>query len=326
MGFLRQEPCQNFEGYNFVCKSHCKRSFTPKFNQALRPVLQHFLSLSLPFVACSTPDCRNFGKNVFEYYGAPHRLYRERKGKHRVHDVVCRGCQKGLTLGKPLRLRLREDTPGILDAILFAFLLGAKKRRTVHFAQMFFPKLNDRGYYRALCRIGDRLGDYHAWRNARLLDGKAPIDFTQTARVYTDVMEASLRRLGDVHRHRRVMIMVSVLALEKTYFILAAHPYFLPSVKELKPGDYHIDPATGLPKVDVVRRWDCVEHPIHTNFPLGKKKTPESLAKEQADVSRAKQGYYITPNTPNWHTFWLSGRCCGASSGFTFTLMQTGQR
>ena len=274
---------------------YCGKSFTPNFNEAIRPVLRHFLPMSFPFAACSTPGCPNFGKNVFEFYGRPHRLYRDRKD--RGCEAVCRGCQKGVVLGEPLRLHGSDKMRGILDGVLFAFLLGAKKRRTVHFTQMFFPKVDDKGYYRALRNAGARLRSYHTWRNARLLDPQAPIDFSQTARVYTDVIEASLRRLGDVHRHRRVKIIVSALALEKSYFLLAAHPFFLPrgKEKELAPGNYNIDPATGRPSVEITRKWHCLEHPMHRTITLGKKTTPEDLAAKQADVSRARSGYYIEP-------------------------------
>ena len=252
--------------------------------------------MSMPFAACYTPDCPNFGHNAFESLGGRRRgRYGARKRKGRADQVICHGCGSELTLGAPLRLHLDSEKERLVDSVLFAFLLGAKKRRTVHFTQMYFPKLSDTGYYSTLRNIGARLRGYHAWRNARLLDPRAPVDFGQTARVYTDVLESSLRRHGDVHRHRRVMVIVSVLHLEKSYYILGAHPYFLPLAYGPEGGadEPYIDPRTGRPSVEFARKWDCLDHPVHNTFLHGEKMTTEDLMQDRADVSRIHNGYYI---------------------------------
>ena len=57
-------------------------------------------------------------------------------------------------------------------------------------------------------------------------DPDVNVDRQTPARVYTDVIQVSMRRLGEGPRHQFLNIIVSVLALEKSGFILAAHPAF----------------------------------------------------------------------------------------------------
>ena len=65
---------------------------------------------------------------------------------------------------------------------------GEKKKKA--------PRRAD-AYYNQLRSIGSRLRDYHAWRNARLLDPDLETDRETPARVYTDVMKVSMKRYGD---------------------------------------------------------------------------------------------------------------------------------
>ena len=267
---------------------HCGQSFTPHSNEAIRPVLKHFLSQSIPFAACSKRECRNYGRNIFWEYA--------RYRKHgRSYGAKCRKCKSSVTLGASLGLHVDKDTRKKIKFILFAFLLGAKKRRTVHFVRMFFVRIITSGYYKTLTRIGSRLRSYHSWRNARLADRRAPVDFSQTARVYTDVVQASLRRDGDVKKHRNISVIVSVLGLKKTYYILAAHPYFLPHrygpESEEHKGEQEYDPVSGLPSPEFTRKWACLEHPVHDRF--GRYKTPEEMMAKMADMSRKRDGFYI---------------------------------
>ena len=66
-------------------------------------------------------------------------------------------------------------------------------------------------YYARLKQLGARLRDYQSWCNARLLDPRNGIKRGAPMRVYTDVLQVSLRRLGDgpalpVPEHYRVRI------------------------------------------------------------------------------------------------------------------------
>ena len=100
--------------------------------------------------------------------------------------------------------------------IILALRLGVRLRRIPFEAQ-----IKPGTYYTFARKIGRRLGDYYAWRTARLLDRKVAKGFSGLARVYTDVADASLRRSGET-KHRLLKIIISVLALDDTYFILAA--------------------------------------------------------------------------------------------------------
>lgn len=78
-------------------------------------------------------------------------------------------------------MHVAKDTRKRIKFILFAFLLGAKKRRTVHFVGMFFIRIITSAYYATISRVGSRLRSYLSWRTARLTDPRAPVDFSQTA-------------------------------------------------------------------------------------------------------------------------------------------------
>ncbi len=115
-------------------------------------------------------------------------------------------------------------------------------------------------YYTQIKRVGARLRDYLAWRNARLLQGRfanrdAPV------RVYIDTLIVSLARHGKGARYQHLEVPVSVVDLpeDSTYYVLAAHPGLLPGwlcqndLPQLALetfGPAHLSP------------WDCVEHPL----------------------------------------------------------------
>ena len=111
-------------------------------------------------------------------------------------------------------------------------------------------------YYRRLFRLAARVGDYLAWRNAWLLSPEFRRAHGGTARVYMDVLNVSLHQVGDVARSKLLRIIVSVVGLEKTHFVVAAHPYFLPEA--MAPDDAELerdhDDANYLK-----RRWDGLE-------------------------------------------------------------------
>ena len=159
-----------------------------------------------------------------------------------------------------------------------------KKRRTVHFG-----KMSSGAYYRRLHRIGARIQDHHAWLNAGFLNPESKVDFSEMAKVYTDVADISLRRTGDVWRSRVLKVIVSVLAFKRSYYLLAVHPFFLPAKYGPAPDESFYDPKTGWPSREFARRWACIEHPVHNRF----FKSSWETQGEQADVSRYGQGFYI---------------------------------
>ena len=275
---------------------YCQASCAPESNIALRPVLHHFLSLSLPFAACRNPECENYGLNLFENFtdgkSGPYR-------KHRDHSVRCRACGRafafGATYGKG---NPQAKIPGMrgryLPYIILAQRLGARLRRVA-----FEGQIHPETYYTFAHQIGRRLGDLHAYRTARLLDPQVAEGVYGVARVYTDVAFFALRRDSAENKHKLLSVIVSVLALDNrrqankdTYFILAAHPAFLP--KKYCRGAYeepYIDPVTGGPSAEFAEKWRCLEHPVHIPF-TG---TTKRMLRNLPDLSRIDEGYYINP-------------------------------
>ena len=82
-------------------------------------------------------------------------------------------------------------------------------------------------YYTRLFRISARLRDYHSWRNAQLLHKKYGFS-NEPIRVYTDPLQVSLFRWGNLARYQNLDIATKVVGVGNTYYILAAHPGFLP--------------------------------------------------------------------------------------------------
>ena len=194
---------------------YCDQSFAPKSNQAVRPIVRYYLSLSLPFAACDTQTCPNYGRNVFEVYakrGSRFPRYYTHQGNTNVL-LTCRECKESVVLGEYYGLtRGDKEVNRTVDFIALCVQLGVKKRRTIHYGRM-----HSSAYTSRLHRIGARVQDYHAWRNAQMFDPESKVDFSQPARVYTDVMTATLRKRGDVDRYQHLKFIVSVLALKDTF-------------------------------------------------------------------------------------------------------------
>ena len=271
--------------------NRCEASFELKSNEAVRPIARYFLSLSLPFADCNNqvPDnaaacidpynvklvkCANHGYNVFEHF-FDHGFDKRSRSRYRragkEHRVSCDACRHTLWLGEPLRLtvdlRFKKRIRRILEESMTHNPPSAilKKLR-----QYDPPKFDEDGeeekisrkpdaYYNHLNSIGNRLRDYHAWRNARLLDPKLNIDRDTPARVYTDVMQVSLKQFGDGPRYKYLNIIVSVLDLDGSGFILAAHPTFIPENKFIKAADVISQVEIGKP--GHLDNWDCLLHP-----------------------------------------------------------------
>ena len=212
------------------------------------------------------------------------------------YRASCTTCRKTFSIGEPLRLsadstlkkRLtliiaealsQQSVTNILEKLwkLDLSLSGTRENRKV--------TVRPDAYYSQLRSIGRRLREYHSWRNARLLDPRFALDRKTPARVYTDVMQVSLKQYGDGPRHQLLNIIVSVLALERSAFILAAHPAFIPETESTellgllsgiefyRPG-YH-DP------------WDCLLHPGQID--IGN--LPKALKEGLPDLARG--GYFI---------------------------------
>ena len=238
------------------CK-YCGLSFEIKSNKAVRPIARYFLSLSLPFADCPDTTCTNHGYNVFEHYiegDSPYRSQRRYSKAAGDYRVTCIECQERFSIGEPLRLRGKQDLSKTLKYIIQEVL----KQGTITNTLEWDEKLSVSAYYRALQQVATRLRDYQSWRNARLLDPGVNVDRQTPARVYTDVIQVTMRRLGEGPRHQFLNIIVSVLALEKSGFILAAHPAFLP--KEHAPENSNLINSTQPGEPGLTDDWDCLWH------------------------------------------------------------------
>ena len=240
------------------CK-YCGLSFGLKSNRAVRPVARYFLSLSLPFADCPDETCENHGINVYEHYAPRDDVRRagRRYGREGEYRARCAACQGRISLGEALGLSAGRATSRSLTAILRSVLT---QQTVTNVLETYCPGLGASAYYARLARAGARLRDYHARRNARLLDPGLKLD--QPVRVYTDVMQVALRRAGDAGRQQQLRIIISVLALERSGFILAAHPAFLPdSARHTLPGPLSlIDEVHGGATRAHQRQWDCLDH------------------------------------------------------------------
>ena len=280
---------------------YCGQRFKTGSNEAIRPVARYFHSLSLPFATCPDPGCENYGVNVYENYvprGRPwsRPAHYHKGGEHNVRCAKCRE-KKSVYLGESLGLSKNSEVVKSCERIIEGVLLGVKKRRVIARRNMRvspsdknLPKINTGNYYNRLHRSAARLNGYHTWRNALLLNLDCGVNFSEMARVCTDVISIPLKRTGDVHRSRNFKIIVSVLILKDTYYILAAHPFFLPAAFGPDPEADYIDRRSGLPSREFAHQWHCLEHPVHN--PISSE-TPEDMLTSLADVSQFKVGCYI---------------------------------
>ena len=249
----------------------CGHSFVLNSNRAIRRIARLFLSWSLPFADCPNSGCANHGINLFESHppGArpSQRPYRREGCKDRARWGLC-GVR--FRLGTPLRLHGAAGPSATRTREVMARVIsGAMDDRSVG-RTLRAAGIGEDAYYAHLRSAGARLRDYLAWRNAallrpRLANRDAPV------RVFTNVMEASLWRWGDVSRRVPMRIPVTVIDLpaDRTYHILAAHPGFLPLgvrerdrlLAELIRGGGRL-PSHASP-------WDGLEHPMRVDPKLG---------------------------------------------------------
>ena len=249
---------------NFHCE-YCGLSFTLNSNRAIRVLARYFLSLSIPFDTCPNKECENYGRNVFEHH--PPGRHRGRPywvrdaGKHRISCRRCRkpdGKEQTFTVGSPLGITRNRTTKQRLRGII----RGAMYYRSLSMI-IEDVRVSEDTYYTQLKDAGERLREYVAWRNAflfqeRFAEHDAPLC------VYTDTLIVSLRRLGEKPRYTQLRIPVSAIELpeHRTYYILAAHPGFLPIEYCQKNTLELIREVNCLPHESP---WDCAEHPLRVD-------------------------------------------------------------
>ncbi len=121
-------------------------------------------------------------------------------------------------------------------------------------------KVNPESYHNQLIAISRCLRDYHAWCNAKLLNPRLnTIDRKTPARVYTDVMQVSLKKYGRGARYEHLNLIISVLAQRRTYFILAIHPFFLSEEYAMDTRQWFRQRQSGQPSY--TDDWDCLWYP-----------------------------------------------------------------
>ena len=277
----------NGEG-RFSCKL-CHQSFKLNSNSAIRRVARQFLKWSLPFADCPKSECANHGVNIFEnnQTGArPSERPYLRQGSDRAK---CRACGTRFNLGTPFRLHGARGRGGarkrtVIEKVIEKATDGVGRRRAVE-----GMKIGGGSYYAHLRSVGARLRDWLAWRNAGLLAPKYA-KWKGPIRVYTDVMAASLWRWGDVERHAPLAIPVSVIDLpeDRTYYLLAAHPGFLPMTSDevaAMPLEMHNRRKSGEPPH--VSPYDCFDHRLRID-------AKQSTKKQYAGMpSQSRHGQYL---------------------------------
>lgn len=260
-----------------TCRS-CGLTAAVKSNRAIRVVARYFLQLSLPFADCPNADCENHGINLFEHWypDKKRRPYR-RQGDHRAS---CRSCGERFNTGEALQLRRKKVIREQLEDVILG-IVHSKHQVSSGIDRTRLPAPT---YYSRQTRAAVRLRDWHSWRNAKLLHRKFQ-DRQEPLEVFTDTFKVSLQKPGVARRYQYLNIIISSVKLEGSYFILAAHPDFLP--EERCP-----DAMTMLHEMDkppYIADWDCLQ------FSLGRKASGSvrALIRSLPDVGR--KGYFMKP-------------------------------
>ena len=260
------------------CKA-CGQSFTLKSNRAVRALARHFLALSLPFADCPATACENHGRNVFEHFFERPDVRVSRYRRIGLHRMACRACGRSFQLGEPLALSRNADVRESLGAIIDGVRTTRGVADTIEATGM-----TSSAYYGRLRRGAARLRDYHAWRNARLLHPDVARR-TGPVRVYTDTLHVPLRRLGDAERSQDLEVILSVVELERSWYILAAHAGFLP--RALCPDDRTLIGEMGAPAWRAA--WEGVRHPYRVDLTEG------VAAIRQGLPNIGRDGWFTTP-------------------------------
>ena len=243
----------------------CNGSSTLHSNRAIRRLARHYLSLSLPFATCPNPDCENHGVNVFESQGAPRPKDRPYRVKDRAkHRVACRKCrtedgrERVVTLGRALGMKGTSGSAKNLSDFLFWSL----NARAISPVLKFFD-ISAKTYFERMNAASERLRHYTAYRNAALLKPESA-ERAEPLVLQTDALHVSLRPGAKYQGKRRrvgLQVMFSVVELpeDRTRYLLAAHPWFLPDAlceKDL----LRLAEDAWLPAH--LSEWEFADHPM----------------------------------------------------------------
>ena len=229
----------------------CELSIELHSPKSLRSIAQHFLSESLPFACCRDPACGNYGVNAFQYY---ERSYEGRGRPYKQGSevqMICNLCGRSFSLGSAFGRTNKPSVRRKISALIHSVAMG----RTV--TDAIESGHNPGAYYHRVLAIGRALRDYLAYRNALLIKPSFGDLEKQSVRVYTDVIQLSLNKLGDgPTRSQLVDVIVSAIRTGERVYILAAHACFLPESKCPKElGELEDDKEIPDP---LERRWDAL--------------------------------------------------------------------
>ena len=262
-----------------VCR-YCGAEIKLHAARSIRPIARHFLAESLPFTHCEEEDCENHGRNAFECWQYRPRPY------HVNGDLLrCNGrrksdgrrCRESVDLGTPpIKGKDDPDRQCVFAKILLLIRLGLSMTHANG------VDVTSDDFQRYVRRFGSLYRDYHAYRNSFLLKPGWCGQEDKTAVVLTDVLQVSLKRFGiGPERTQRLNVIVSVLRLENTWFVLAAHPYYLP--KDKAPGLLEIQRDIQPLSRALHRRWAG----LHTILDKGRlvRTEPGRKLKEKAETA-----------------------------------------
>ena len=199
--------------------------------------------------------------------------------------MLCRLCKRRFQIGKALRLTPDRDTRKHIRNIVD----GVITTRTVLNSVDVTYKSPDT-YYKRLFNLASRLREYQAWRNVHLWHQKFA-DVDTPVRVFTDILQVPLKRLGGAGRFHNINVMMSVVAIKKTYYVLAAHVDFLPDEYEYCPDDAALFEDYNRPKFG--QAWNCLQH----MFRRGDSESVMDAVKGVPDVGR--DGYFGESHYPD---------------------------
>ena len=232
--------------------------------------------MSLPYADCPNEECINHGVNAFEHWEqmADRTLtYR----KKRDHTATCRQCQSPVNLGTARGIEKTRQNKALWKAILE----GARTQRPVT-DTIELTRIGTGNYYRYLDRMGARLRDYHAYRNARLLHPDV-LRRAKPIALYTDVLDISLKAFREDRRHTFLKVILTAAPVGETIYVVAAHPFFLP--KAFAADDETLAADRG--RLDADSRWVSVLHPQTSDVTM----TTDQNIEAVPDLGRG--GYFL---------------------------------
>ena len=229
----------------------CNLSIELHSPKSLRSVAQHFLSESLPFACCRDPACDNHGVNAFECYGRSYEGRGSPYGQGSEFQMTCNLCGKSFSLGSAFgrtdTLRVRRKITSLIHSVA----MGRPVTDAIESGH------NPGSYYPRVLAIGRVLRDYLAYRNALLIKPSFGDLEKQSVRVYTDVIQLSLNKLGEgPTRSQLVDVIVSAIKTGERVYILAAHACFIPDSK-LRMDLHELEADSEIPD-PLERRWDAL--------------------------------------------------------------------